>query len=89
MNRYVIGWFLLVAAVSGSALEIVYARHMSRQLYSTLQHLQLVRDNLQVEWGKLELEESTWATHPRVERIAQGRLEMQLPPQSQIVVIAP
>lgn len=70
-------------------MGVVYARHICRQLYSDLQHLQTTRDNLQVEWGKLALEESTWATHPRIEGIAHGRLEMQLPPQEQIVVITP
>jgi cell division protein FtsL len=89
VERHVWVWFLLIAAVFGSAIGVVYARHISRQLYGELLHLQVVRDNLQVEWGKLELEESTWATHPRVERIAQTRLNMQLPLQEQIVVIAP
>ncbi|CAK0766618.1 Cell division protein FtsL [Gammaproteobacteria bacterium] len=89
MDRHVWGWFLLVAAVFGSAMGVVYTRHISRQLYSELRHLQVVRDNLQVEWGKLELEESTWATHPRVERIANSRLDMQLPSQEQLVVITP
>ena len=89
MDRRVWGWFLLVTTVFGSAMGVVYARHISRQLYGELQHLQVVRDNLQVEWGKLELEESTWGTHPRIERIAHSRLEMQLPPQEQIVVITP
>ncbi|CAK0776297.1 Cell division protein FtsL [Gammaproteobacteria bacterium] len=89
MDRRVLVGSLLIAAVFGSAMGVVYARHIGRQLYGELQHLQVVRDNLQVEWGKLELEESTWATHPRVERIAHTRLEMQLPPQEQIVVITP
>jgi len=83
------GWGILVAVLFASAIGVVYARHISRQLYGELQQLQAARDNLQVEWGKLELEESTWSTHPRLERIAQGRLEMQLPTQEQIVVITP
>ena len=89
MDRYVWGWFLLVVAIFGSAMGVVYTKHISRQLYVELQHLQVIRDNLLVEWGKLELEESTWATHPRVERIANDRLDMQLPLQEQIVVISP
>jgi cell division protein FtsL len=89
MERRAWIWILLVAAASGSALGVIYAKYISRSLYSDLQRLQMARDNLQVEWGKLELEESTWATHPRVERIARGRLEMQTPAQEQIVVVTP
>lgn len=88
-QRDIWGWSLLIVGVFASAVGVVYARHISRQLYADLQQLQVIRDNLQVEWGKLELEESTWSTHPRLERIARGRLEMQLPAQEQIVVITP
>ena len=89
MDRRVLGWSVLVVALFVSAMGVVYARHICRQLYNDLQHLQHTRDNLQVDWSKLELEESTWATHPRVEDIAHSRLGMQLPPQEQIVVITP
>ncbi len=89
MDRQFLGWSLLIVALFGSAMGVVYSRHICRQLYGELQHLQHTRDNLQVDWSKLALEESTWATHPRVEEIARSRLGMQLPPQEQIVVITP
>jgi len=89
MNRYLLGWLILVSALFISAMGVVYARHISRQLYSELRHLQVVRDNLQVEWSKLEIEESTWSTHPRIEHLANSRLDMQLPQQEQLVIITP
>ncbi|CAK0765115.1 Cell division protein FtsL [Gammaproteobacteria bacterium] len=88
LSKFFIG-VSLVIAVAGSAMEVVYARHVSRKLYNDLQKLQVARDNLQIEWGKLQIEEGTWATHPRVERVAHNQLEMLLPPQEKIVVITP
>lgn len=89
MDRYFWGWIFLVFALFSSAMGVVYARHITRQLYTELRHLQMIRDTLQVEWSKLEIEESTWSTHPRIERIANTQLEMQLPLQGQLVIITP
>ncbi len=88
-NHRVAGWMILILLVFISAQGVVYTKHVSRRLYMELQGLQTARDNLEMEWQKLQLEQSTWATHPRVERQARGRLDMQLPLQEQIVVITP
>jgi cell division protein FtsL len=42
---------------------------------------------MEVEWGQLQLEQSTWAMPARVEKIAAVKLQMQLPKSAQIQFI--
>ena len=79
---------LLIAVVLVSAIGVVYSTHLSRTHYTELRALEARRDALQVEWGRLQLEQSTWATHPRVEKMARERLGMGIPPQDRVVVIS-
>lgn len=72
-----------------SALGVVVTKHESRQLFIEFEALKAERDELDVEWGKLTLEQATWATPTRVERIARDRLDMTLPPADRIVVMRP
>ena len=67
----------LVVLLMVSALGVVYAKHRNRMLYVELRELQAVRDNLNVDWGRLQLEQSTWATHSRVEAVARKKLGMR------------
>ncbi len=78
---------LLVAAVLSSALGVVYTRHQQRELFIQLQALRAERDRLNIEWGKLQLEQSTWGTHVRIERVARKRLRMEPPEFRDIVVV--
>lgn len=84
-------WFLavLAAGVFASALAVVYSQHRSRALFIELQKLEASQAELDTEWGRLELEQSTWATHGRIERLAREQLGMRLPDfeQSEIVVL--
>ena len=85
------GWIvgLLGGCVIASALSVVWAKHESRKLFVTLQKLERVRDDLNVEWGRLQLEQSTWATHGRIEAVAREQLAMQLPQAESIVLVTP
>ena len=47
------------------------------------------RDNLEIEWGQLQLEQSAWSTHAFVERVASQRLKMATPPATEIQVVVP
>ncbi len=78
---------LLAVAVLVSALAVVYAKHKSRALFAELQGLRQAQDQMDVEWSQLLLEQSTWATHGRVESVARNRLDMQLPEPGQVVII--
>lgn len=80
---------LLSVAVMLSALAVVYAKHESRKLFVEWQALLDKQDEMNIEWGQLQLEQSTWATHTRVESLARERLGMILPPQSAVVIVRP
>lgn len=77
----------LGAAVMVSALGVVYVKHDSRKLFVDLQELQGVRDELNIEWGQLQLEQSTWATPSRVESVAVSRLGMTIPGPEAVVTV--
>jgi cell division protein FtsL len=78
---------LLLAALIGCALALVTSQHQARKLYVELQKEQELAKQLEVEWGQLQLEASTWATHARVERLASRALGMRVPPAARVQVI--
>jgi len=78
---------VLGAAVLSSALGVVWARHESRVLFVELQRLNGTRDELNIEWGRLQLEQATWAEASRIERLARDELNMRTPAQDEVVVI--
>ena len=80
---------LLAASVMGSALGVVYAKYQTRKLFVELQTLQKIRDEMNVEWGQLQLEQSTWGTNARVEGIARKKLDMIMPPIDAVVIVKP
>ena len=77
----------LLVLVTVSAILVVYVRHQHRLSYVALQQAQKSRDDLNIEWGQLLLEQSTWAIHNRVETEANRKLEMVAPEPDRIVVI--
>lgn len=86
-SRIVFG--LMLAAVIGSAIALVYARNQNRMLFFALERLNVERDELNIEWGQLQLEQSTWADANRIEQVATRDLQMSFPAPKDIVVIAP
>lgn len=78
---------MLLLAVVACALATVAANHRARKLFVEYEREQARMRELEVEWGQLQLEQSTWAAHARVERIARDRLAMRTPPASQVVVV--
>jgi len=81
--------FILLAALTVCALALVTSQHQARKLYVELQKEQELAKQLDVEWGQLQLEQSTWATHARVEKLAVQALGMRVPAASRIQVIGP
>lgn len=77
----------LLMAVVFSAVGVIYSKHTARQLFSELQSLQQRRDELHAEWTQLLLEQGTWTTNARVERVARERLNMWMPPAAEIKVL--
>ncbi len=87
LGRVLLGMMLAVVIVS--AIALVYARHENRGLFFKLERLNAERDELNIEWGQLQLEQSTWADAHRVEQVATRDLLMQFPAPADIVVVAP
>lgn len=80
---------VLWLATLGSAAGAIYAKHRSRELFVELERLHRQRDNLEIEWGQLQLEQSAWSTHAFVERVATTRLNMSSPDPARIQVVGP
>jgi cell division protein FtsL len=80
---------VLWAAALASAAAAVYIKHRSRQMFVELERLETRRDNLEIEWGQLQLEQSAWSTHAFVERVAGAKLHMAMPPPKEIEIISP
>jgi len=78
---------LLLAAVVLCALSVVTSQHKARKLYIELQRQKEHAQQMEVEWGQLQLEQSTWAALARVEKIAVQQLQMQFPRSGQIQFI--
>ena len=70
------------------ALMLVTSQHQARKLYVELQKEQELEKQLEVEWGQLQLEQSTWATHARIEKIAARELRMRMPSRSQTQIVS-
>ncbi len=83
--------FLLIAVFVAvcvlSALAIIYTKHESRKLFVELEALTTERDALNIEWGQLQIEQSTWATHARIERVAIEEMSLIRPLSEEIYVI--
>lgn len=80
---------LLFVGVLGSAIAVVYSKHESRKLFVQLQALEKQRDRMEIEWGRMQLEQSTWATHGRIERLARTKLDMTIPTADSVIIIRP
>lgn len=77
--------FALVCVLSSIAM--VYTKHESRKLFVELESLTHERDELNIEWGQLQIEQSTWATHARIEQVATDNLSLARPEPEEIYVI--
>jgi len=78
---------LLLAALVFCALSLVTSRHQARKLFVELEHEQTLARTYDVEYGQLQLEQSTWAMPARIEKIAREQLKMQLPGPGRIQVM--
>ena len=78
-------WLALFATTVGC----VWAKHETRKRFVELRTLERERDRLEIEWGKLRIEQSTWATHGRVENLARDALDMRVPAAGEIAVLQP
>ena len=87
MSTLRIVMLLLLVANVVTALGVVRARHGNRTEFVGLQQLEARRDALEVEWGQLQLEQSAWATHGRIEQVARKELGMMIARGDKVVVL--
>jgi len=80
---------VLMLVLVACALSVVSARHQARKLFVELQSEQAQARALEIEWGKLQLEISTWLMHNRVEEVARSRLRMTVPEVKRVYVLRP
>jgi len=71
--------FILLAVLVLCALGLVTSQHKARKLYAQFEQEQERARALDVEYGQLQLEQSTWAMHGRVEKLAGRALQMSAP----------
>ena len=86
-QRILIVVTLLFTMVLGSAMLLVYSKHQSRKLFVELQQLKHEVDALNTEWSQLQLEQSAWSGHGRIERIARKQLSMVMPESDDVVFV--
>ena len=79
---------LLLAVLVACAIGLVTSQHRARKLFSDLEREQNRARELDIDYGRLQLEASTWGLHQRVERIAAGTLGMRTPDPRRVRVIA-
>jgi cell division protein FtsL len=79
----------LILAVIASGIAVVYARQQHRQAYIELNRLVKQRDEINLEFSRLQLEQATWAETNRIEQVATQRLGMISPQGDDVVVLQP
>jgi len=89
MSRMLVVNLVLGLLIVISAIGIVYAKYENRVAFIALEKTNKQRDKLTTEWGQLQLELSTWATHSRIEKIAHAKLSMRNVEFENIVFIKP
>ena len=82
-----LGVLLLVVVIT--AVAVVYSKHQARKLFVELQSLGNERDDMDIEWGQLQLEQSTLTTHGQVERAAREQLDMVGLSADNMVIVKP
>ena len=80
---------VLLAANVATAIGVVYARHEHRQLFVALDRQTHERDELNIDFGRLQLEQATWAESNRVDQVARTKLGMKFPEGAEIEVVRP
>ncbi|HZI84745.1 MAG TPA: cell division protein FtsL [Casimicrobiaceae bacterium] len=78
---------LLLALLVGCGLSLVTSRHQARKLFVELEREQALARSYDIEYGQLQLEQSTWGMPARVDKIAREQLRMQIPGAGRVQLI--
>jgi cell division protein FtsL len=80
---------LMLALLVLCGLAVVTSQHKARSLFVELEKEQEIAHSLEIEWGQLRIEQSTWAMHSRVEKIAAVSLNMRVAPARRVQLVPP
>ncbi len=86
-QRVLIAVTLLFSMVLASAILLVYSKHQSRKVFVELQQLKHQVDDLNTEWSQLQLEQSSWSGHGRIEEVARKKISMVAPESDTVVFV--
>ena len=75
---------VLALALVACALALIQSQHRSRTYFVELERLKKEAHVLDEQWGKLQLEQSTWANLARVDTLARSRLGLIAPPDDRV-----
>jgi cell division protein FtsL len=84
-----LGLPLLWCAVLASAAGAIYCKHRARELFVQLEGFNRDRDELEAEWGRLQIEQSYWSSYAYVDYTATARLKMRIPASQEVELPAP
>jgi cell division protein FtsL len=87
MPMFKLNIFLMLVLIA-CALSVVTSQHTARKLFMALENEKEIERKLDVEWGRLQLEQSTLIMHGRIERIAREHLNMTVPVASSIQIVS-
>ncbi|MCB1552929.1 MAG: cell division protein FtsL [Xanthomonadales bacterium] len=87
MSLKLLAFFALLIAISATGIAVVESRHEHRQLFVRLSVLEQERDELNIEFSRLQLEQATWADPSRIEQLARGPLGMKFPEAAELRVV--
>ncbi len=86
-SKQTVQFFILALGLFLSGLGLVYVKYENRVQFRQWQQLVDARDQLDVEWGRLQLELGAWSTHAQVESLARERLHMKTPTTKSLVIV--
>jgi len=86
-QRVLIVVTLLFSLVLASAILLIYSKHQSRKVFVELQQLKHQVDDLNTEWSQLQLEQSSWSGHGRIEEVARKKISMVAPESDTVVFV--
>ena len=89
MSRLPLSLIVVLLAVVISSVSVVYSKHKARKLFVELQALANERDDMDIEWGQLQLEQSTLTTQGQIERAAHDQLGMVSLSADNVVIVKP
>ncbi|MFN0315556.1 MAG: cell division protein FtsL [Burkholderiales bacterium] len=78
---------VLLAILLSSAAGLVTSQHQARKLYAELEREQQTTKQIEVEWGQLQIEQSTFSMHSHIEKVAASRLRMATPAGQQVQML--